>query len=257
MNFDISGTRLKAGRYCWYLHSFCSASVLQENQNSPHTLHQTERLKNNFELASEMKSNVSPHPTLPKQITWLSLVEPSHMQIAQRHINWRRRAWWELESGLNNCLIRAVKREDYQHKLKSNKEGLKGRVFCFPEIGSKLFFDFAAERNSVLSTQQWQCKAHGKASRCLRHTSHNHSVGAFKKSTSFITVFCGFCFSRKFSSVMTRITQEPLTATRCATQSKMQVLSPVQCPQLKGPSFVLVHHRVTSLNTVLPFKDRS
>lgn len=103
------------------------------------------------------------------------------------------------------------------------------------------------------SAQQWQYKAHGKASKCLRHTPHIHSVSAFKSSTRFYYCFVWcFSFSRKFSSAMTQIIQEPLTATRCATQSMMQVL----CPQLKKRGFVLVLHRVRSLNTVLPFKDR-
>lgn len=58
---------------------------------------------------------------------------------------------------------------------------------------------------------------------------------------------------------MTRIIQEPLTAMRCAMLSMMQVLFLCSAQQLKKPCFVLVHHRVRSLNThsVLPFKDRS
>lgn len=105
------------------------------------------------------------------------------------------------------------------------------------------------------TAQQWQYKAPGKAS-----TSQICSVGTFKRSTSFYQwSVCVFSFSRKFSSVMTRITQEPLTATRCAMLSMMQVLSLCSAQQLKKPCFVLVHHRVRSLNThsVLPFKDRS
>lgn len=104
---------------------FFTASAVQLFYRKTRTLHihstKQKGLKNNYELASKIKSNVSPHPTLPKQIAWISYVAPSAIQIAQRQTNLRRRELWELESGLNNYLIRAVKREDYQHKLKSNK----------------------------------------------------------------------------------------------------------------------------------------
>lgn len=96
------------------------------------------------------------------------------------------------------------------------------------------------ERSSVVTTQtvrQQQYKANEKASKCLRHISHTHSVGA--EMQAFISVvFLFFSFSRKFSSVMTRIIREPLTATRCAMQSMMQVLLPVfNVHQSENPYF--------------------
>uniref|UniRef100_A0A8C0UE85 Calpain-3 n=1 Tax=Cyanistes caeruleus TaxID=156563 RepID=A0A8C0UE85_CYACU len=75
----------------------------------------------------------------------------------------------------------------------------RGELFCFPEIGSKLLY-FATERNSVLTTQtaqQWQYKAHSKASRHQRHTSHIHSAGAFKRNTSFYYSCCVSFFFQK------------------------------------------------------------
>lgn len=92
-----------------------------------------------------------------------------------------------------------------------------------------LIFFALTERSSVVTTQaaqQQQYKANEKASKCLRHISDTQSVGT--EMQAFISVmFSFFSFSRKFSSVMTRIIREPLTATRCVMQSRMQVLVPV------------------------------